>query len=340
MLLSINPETGETDKRRTLRLQSFGLDERALQRILFRSLDRLFPDDELLLLMQSRAWQEEPDLMAIDREGRLFIFELKAWESQVSNLLHVLRYGQLFGSMGYSELDVWFKTSTDPSRSLETAHRAKFEVELPEEAFNRKQVFVVMTNGLDYRTREAVRYWRSSGLDVRPWVYRAYAGVPNEMLLEMSPFRVCDNPYEDIAEGYYVLDTNFRNSPQDHDEMLASRKAAAYFDPWKFKIERLQRGDVVFLHQSGVGIVAVGEADGTLIKSPYQGRAEHPDEEYAMRLRRFRTVSPPLTAQAIKQITGINHVFMSTLFGLDVDSGKAILKNIKQPQPLQTITST
>ena len=78
MLLSINPETGETDKRRTLRLQSFGLDERALQGILFRSLDRLFPDDELVLLMQSRAWQEEPDLMAIDREGRLFIFELKA----------------------------------------------------------------------------------------------------------------------------------------------------------------------------------------------------------------------------------------------------------------------
>ncbi|SDX40309.1 hypothetical protein SAMN05421783_12457 [Thiocapsa roseopersicina] len=30
MLLSINPETGATDKRRTLRLQSFGLDERPL----------------------------------------------------------------------------------------------------------------------------------------------------------------------------------------------------------------------------------------------------------------------------------------------------------------------
>jgi hypothetical protein len=189
MLLSINPETGDTDKRRTLHLQSFGLYERALQGILFRSLDRLVPDDELLLLMQSRAWQEEPDLMAIDREGRLFLFELKAWESQASNLLQVLRYGQLFGSMGYSELDAWFKTSTDPSQSLKTAHRAKFEVELPEEAFNRKQAFVVMTNGLDYRTRESVQYWRSSGLDVRPWVYRVYAGVPDEMLLAMSPFR-------------------------------------------------------------------------------------------------------------------------------------------------------
>ncbi|HSO83400.1 hypothetical protein [Thiocapsa sp.] len=163
MLLSINPETGETDKRQTLRLQSFGLDERALQGILFHSLDRLFPDDELLLLMQSRAWQEEPDLIAIDREGRLFIFELKAWESQASNLLQVLRYGQLFGSMGYPELDVWFKKSTHPSRSLETAHRAKFEVERSEAAFNCEQVFVDMANGSDDRARESVRSQRSSG---------------------------------------------------------------------------------------------------------------------------------------------------------------------------------
>jgi hypothetical protein len=29
----------------------------------FTSLNRLFPDDELILLMQSRCWQEEPDLI-------------------------------------------------------------------------------------------------------------------------------------------------------------------------------------------------------------------------------------------------------------------------------------
>ena len=80
MLLNINTNTHVAAKRPTSRLSSFGLDERKLQDILFRSLDRLFPDDELILLMQSRHWQEEPDLMAIDKEGNLFIFELKAWE--------------------------------------------------------------------------------------------------------------------------------------------------------------------------------------------------------------------------------------------------------------------
>jgi len=326
MLLNINTKTRYAEKRRTERLQSFGLDERALQDILFRSLDRLFSDDELILLMQSRSWQEEPDLMAVDKEGNLFIFELKAWESHSSNLLQVLRYGQIYGAMKYPELDAWFKKATDPSQSLKVTHKAKFGVELSDEDFNRKQVFVVMTNGLDYRTREAAQYWRSSGLDVRPWVYRVYAGGDDEMLLEMSPFRVLDNPYEDIAEGYYILNTNVSNTQQDHDDMLSHGKVAAYFDPWKFKIERLAKGDVVFLYQSGVGIVAFGEADGKLVKAAYQGNPAHPDEEYSMTLQRFQRVSPPLTAAEIKKVTGINHRFMSTMFGLDADSGKKISK--------------
>jgi hypothetical protein len=328
MLLTINTKTRYAEKRRTERLKSFGLKERDLQDVLFRSLDRIFPDDELVLLMQSRNWQEEPDLMAVDKNGDLFIFELKAWESHSSNLLQVLRYGQIFGSSKYQELDAWYKKSTDQSQSLKIAHSSKFGLDLPEEDFNRRQVFVVMTNGVDYRTREAIQYWRACGLDVRPWVYRVYANGADEMLLEISPFRVADNPYEDIAEGYYVLNTNVSNSERDHIDMLSSGKAAAYFDPWKFKIERLSKGDVVFLYQSGIGIVGVGSADGKLVKAPYQGNLEHPNEEYFMKLLQFQSVSPPLTAAEIKSITGTNYRFMSTMFGLDADSGKAVKKFI------------
>ena len=328
MLLSINTKTRYAEKKHTERLQSFGLDERGLQDILFKSLDRLFPDDELLLLMQSRCWQEEPDLMAVDRLGKLYIFELKAWEAQSANLLQVLRYGQIFGTSKYADLDGWYKKATNTSQSLKAAHAAKFEVDLPEDQFNRSQVFVVMTNGLDYRTRQSIKYWHSCGLDVRPWVYRVYPGQLDEMLLEISAYRVEDNPYEDLAEGYYILNTNIRNSQEDHDDMLDNRKAAAYFDPWKFKIERLARGDVIFLYQSGVGIVALGEADGKLLKSPYHGKADNPDEEYSMKLQRFETVSCPLTAAEIKRITGVNHRFMGTMFGLDVENGKGIRKAI------------
>jgi hypothetical protein len=342
MLLSINMKSRYAEKKRTERLQHFGLDERGLQDILFKSLDRLLPDDELLLLMQSRSWQEEPDLMAVDRNGKLYIFELKAWEAQAANLLQVLRYGQIYGTSKYPDLDGWYKKATNTAQSLKTLHAAKFEVDLPEDQFNRSQVFIVMTNGLDYRSRQAIQYWRSCGLDVRPWVYRVYVGQSDEMLLEISAFRVEDNPYEDLAEGYYILNTNISNSREDHDDMLKNRKAAAYFDPWKFKIERLAKGDVIFLYQSGIGIVAFGNADGQLLKASYHGKTENIDEEYSMKLQRFQTVAPPLTAAEIKKITGVNHRFMGTMFGLDVDSGKAIHKAIHDrktaPPSLDTTT--
>ena len=225
MLLNVNTKSRHAEKRRAVSIQSFGLDERALQAILFKSLDRLFPEDEMVLLMQSRNWQEEPDLMAVDKNGDLFIFELKAVSSHSDNLLQVLRYGQIFGSSRYVDLDVLYKRSTDKSQSLKAAHKAKFGIDLVEDKYNSKQKFVIMTNGIDYKTREAIKYWCSTGLDVRPWVYRVYAGGSDEMLLEIMPFRVDDNPYEDLAEGYYILNTNISNSEIDHNVMLAEAAA-------------------------------------------------------------------------------------------------------------------
>ena len=89
MLLHVDPTTRAATRVTGTPLKHFGLDERGLQDILFRSLDRLIGEDELLLLMQSRHWQEEPDLMALDRDGNLYIFEIKVWESRRENLLQV-----------------------------------------------------------------------------------------------------------------------------------------------------------------------------------------------------------------------------------------------------------
>jgi hypothetical protein len=76
--------------------------------------------------------------------------------------------------------------------------------------------------------------------------------------------------------------------------------------------------------------VASGEADGRLVKLPYHGKTEHPEEEYSMKLQRFQRVAPPLTAAEIKKITEVNYVFMGTMFGLDVESGQAIRRAIHE----------
>lgn len=326
MLLKVDLKTKLAERIRGVSLKSFGLDERAFQDILYRSLDKLIPDDELLLLMQSRQWQEEPDLMAIDKEGKLYIFELKAWESRSENILQVLRYGQIFGSYKYEDLNRLYRKFENEGKSLKEAYLSVFGQELDDGKFNNTQVFVVMTNGIDFKTREAIQYWREQLLDVRPWVYRVYQCTNSEIQLEISTFTSTDNPYEDISEGYQILNTNIRNSPDDHESMLKETIAAAYFSPWKHKIESLGKGDIVFLYQSGVGIVAVGKASGKLQIRNYHKEQKHVDEEYFMKLNQFHLLGSPMSASEIKGITGVNHRFMGTMFGIDSESGKKLYK--------------
>ncbi|NLO27546.1 MAG: hypothetical protein GX113_05120 [Actinobacteria bacterium] len=324
MLLNVDTEARLATKVRSVRLSDFELDERGLQDIFFRALDRLFPDEELLLIMQSRRWREEPDLMALDAEGTLYIFELKAWESHPENILQALRYGQIYGQYNYDQLDELFRSFHPEKKSLRDAHQAAFGVALTEDDFNAKQAFVVMTNGMDYKTREAVQYWRSRGLNVRPWIYRVYRDAGDKMLLEVSRFATVDDPYEDLQEGYYIVNTNYNNDTKDHDMMLKERVVAAFFTPWKQKIARISKGDVVFLYQSGAGIVAVGVANGKLKKRPYQGNPEYPDEEFSVPLAKFQTIEEPISAAEIKEICGVNYRFRSTLFSIDAESGRKL----------------
>ena len=91
MLLRISSKNDEAATRLPgQHLKDFGFDERKLQGVLFKSLDRLLPDEELLLIGQSRPWQEEPDLLALDKQGKLYIFEIKLWESRSENILQAL----------------------------------------------------------------------------------------------------------------------------------------------------------------------------------------------------------------------------------------------------------
>jgi hypothetical protein len=330
MLLRVNKDTRKATRVKGERLSAFGLDERGLQDILFRSLDRLLPDEELLPIAQSLRGQEEPDILALDKDGKLYIFELKIWEARSENLLQALRYGQIFGNHDYERLDQLFRRSDKSGHYLKAAHEAKFNVSLKDKEFNSKQVFVVLTNGLDFRTREAIQYWVSAGLDVRAWVYRIYRYSESDFLIEMPRFGVRDNPYEDVDAAFYILNTNYRYEPADHEDMIRNSKVAAYGTPWKHKIENLDKGDTVFLYQSGVGVVAMGVASGTLSKANYHGDPNQRDEEYSMSLERFQLVDPPVSAAKIKEIAGANYRFLGTMFSIDADSGTNLKRFIEE----------
>lgn len=308
--LKINPV-------KRIRLADIGLLEINLQELLFADLGKMLPNDELLLIMKSVKWREEPDLMAIDNKGDLYIFELKAWESHPENLLQVMRYGQIYGQYDYEKLNELFKKFYREKELLHAISK-KFYRDFREDEINRRQHFIVITNGLDFDTRQAVLYWKDKGLDVRSWIYRLYIDGDNEVLFEINMFRKKDDPYEDIEEGYYILNTNRKYGDMYEKDMIENQKVAAYWGRWKEKILRLKKGDRVFLYGSGTGIIAMGIASGKVEVGEYGGEM---GEQYFMKLNNFKKLKSPLTPSEIKEITGVNYVFMHTMFAIYGDSG-------------------
>ena len=72
----------------------------------------------------------------------------------------------------------------------------------------------------------------------------------------------------------------------------------------------------------------MGIASGKLEKKLYHGEEKHKDEEYCMKLGKFKKLKQPLPAAEIKKITGVNYRFMSTMFATDENSGNKLWEHI------------
>ena len=127
------------------------------------------------------------------------------------------------------------------------------------------------------------------------------------------------------ARTFFLLNTNHSNDPRDDAAMLAHGRAAAFHDPWKHQIERLQRGDVVFLYRSGTGIVAFGRASGALEVRDRHGDPLQAGEEHAMELDDFTLLDAPLTAAEIRLVAERNITFQPTMTALPPGAGERIL---------------
>ena len=111
--------------------------------------------------------------------------------------------------------------------------------------------------------------------------------------------------------------------------MLSNGIAAAFREPWKFKIEYLKKGDYVFLYESGVGIVGVGNATGITEKSDRGYSDSNGDDTRYQNLTNYRKVKP-LSAREIKKITGKNMRFLQTMFRVAKDDAVLIQQNLSE----------
>ncbi|MCG4453296.1 hypothetical protein LJY18_08240 [Pseudomonas sp. MMS21-TM103] len=151
------------------------------------------------------------------------------------------------------------------------------------------------------------------------YVLPTWRKVETESLAQMAP----PPPRDDDNLFHYVLNTNKANCSDDHDAMLSESIAAAFEDGYKEKIDRLRKGDVVFLYESGKGIVAYGWANGLTEERDHFGV---PGKTRFQRLENFKILEKPVSAKDICQRLGRNIKFAQTLTYLN--DGKKLLESM------------
>lgn len=304
-----------------------GWKEEDLEKMLINNIDDFISERTLMPIFKQRKRQEEPDIMALDREGNLYIFELKRWISDTENLLQVLRYGQLYGGSHYQDLNIMYNKYTDRDNlELKENHQGYFGLDEPlkDKNFNKEQNFIVVTNGVDQKSIEAIEYWKSQGLKIDALTYWVYQ-IDDRAFIEIDRY-MPDKNMLDYESNNYILNTNYNNNPKSHKEMLSRQIAAAYVSGWKEKIDKLQEGDRVFLYKSGTGIVASGKVRGERKSEEWYGKE---DDKYYVDLEEFKDISDkPITPAKMKELRGSSYPFRTTMYSIDDETCKKLEEEV------------
>ena len=132
----------------------------------------------------------------------------------------------------------------------------------------------------------------------------------------------------DSDTNYYLLNTNTKHGMEDHHDMLENGLAAAFWGECKKNINKLKKGDRVFLYQNRVGIVATGLATGNTVVSDIKGDdGEMYPEKHSQKLDNF-IKDFKLSLKSCKDITKTNLPILRTMSRLSETQGKALFAEI------------
>ena len=330
-------KTSDVEKLREVSLAHSGLHEKDLENLIAKRIEYLVRDDQLMVIMQERSRQEEPDILAINESGTLFIFELKRWEGRSENILQVLRYGQKFGRYEYERLNWYFQSYSRARQraTLKDAHKDFFELSecLEKSCFNKTQQFVVVTNGLDYDTWDAIAYWKTKGLKISPLIYRLYR-LSGELYIDFDPYGPVPDAPKDQEGGLYVVNTNWTYDQDAYKEMVSERKGAAYYGR-KHAIQNIRDKNFVCLYHVGVGVIGIGKATSDYLTKDIDSdvKAEYYIPiafEYLVDITKENWTKDAVHAWEINQHFGTSYRFRQTVFQLPFKFAEFIRAKFKE----------
>lgn len=286
MLYKINAAEIESSTRMEIRTPAdFDLKEQDIENFFKSRLGEIVSEDQLMLIGQERKGQEEADLLALDKDGILYIFELKRWQSNPENILQVMRYGQIFGRYTYEELEDLARRQQKLDGVLKEKHKEYFDLskELLDSDFNKDQVFVLITNGMDKDTISAVNFWSKKGVRIECSPYRIY-NIKGEPYIQFDTYNPDDEIFSEENTSFFIVNTNRTYMSDAWKDMLndgLTGKASAYYDR-KNSVCRISRGSRVYLYHTGVGVIASGTATSDYAATDYE---DDENEEFFIPLK-------------------------------------------------------
>ena len=309
--------------------EHFSLLEKNIEDFVSSRLAEFVSEEHLMLIGQERKWQEEADLLALDKTGILYIFELKRWESNPENILQVMRYGQIFGRYPYEALQYLARRQKklESEGSLKEQHQKYFDLEEPinESKFNLKQHFVLVTNGVDVDTISAVDYWSRMGVMISCSPYRLY-GINSKPYIQFDTFNPSGDVILETSTQHYIVNTNRTWMESAWKDMLndgKKGKASAYYDR-KWMIRNISVNSIVYLYHTRVGVIAKGKATDSSKITGDEGEEYYIplDFEWAVTPDEWDTKAVP--AWKINSRLNAGHRFRQTVFSVTEEMAKAI----------------
>ncbi len=185
---------------------------------------------------------------------------------------------------------------------------------------------MLVTNGTDQDTISAVRFWSQKGVKIECSPYRMY-DIDGKPYIQFDTYNPDDEIIPEVNTKYFIANTNKTYMPDVWKDMLSEGKAAAYYDR-KHAVCSLSKGSVVYLYQTGVGVIAKGVAKSGFLKRDFEGdeNAEYcvplnlewalPDEE------QWGAKAP--AAWAINRKLNSGYRFMQTAFQISKEMAAAI----------------
>jgi len=313
---------------KTSNLTEQGWQEKDLENYLFKHLPEIVSSD-LMVIGQSSAYQEVVDLLALDREGDLWLFELKKVQSSAENILQVLRYSQSMAGASIDELDsVYTKHTSNREKSLAVSFCDYFGYDTNRAAewgdkIGRTHHMVVVTDGTDDDTLSAIAHWQKQGLDIQAWSYRVYAGNEGAFQLELPELYIHGRRISEKLPSVFLVNTNRKSDPRSDSEdyMLSHECALTTGEPWIWQIFNITAGSKVMLYANKVGIIALGIATADRRMSELND-----DKMHYVKLRDFKKLKKPLAPAEIQAAGKKQYGFLKSVLELRGENGMLVWK--------------